>query len=150
MRVPGPVSHLDLWPTILGALGLPSGDAAGLDLLASSPPAPPPGRAVPQFLGSQWSLTDGQHRLLWNEGRVSLFDASGDPLEESDIAAREPEAVRALVQLEREMLRRLRPRMLEPARTAEDPHEARGLEALGYGGADEDAEPPGSAAPRGE
>jgi arylsulfatase len=135
-HVSAPVSHLDLLPTALAALGLPAGELRGLDLLAAPPPAE---RVLPQFLRGSWSAVGATHRLLMTNGTPALFELD-DVREERDLAAARPELVQALVRAQRDFLRSHRLPPLEPERAPANADEERGLDALGYGGEDEDHE----------
>ncbi len=100
-RVEAPVSHLDLWPTVLEALGLPPGPCRGLSLFARQLPpervlaqAFPPPRAE----RAQWAASDGRWRLLWRaDGVRRLYDVRADPGETQDVSARHPEVVARLL-----------------------------------------------------
>jgi arylsulfatase len=95
------VSHLDLYPTVLEALGLPPGRTLGQSLLSGSLP---PDRLVPGTLHAfdsprRWgALTAGGYRLLYS-GRsgMQLFDLAKDPAETQDIAKLEPGRVQAML-----------------------------------------------------
>lgn len=89
--------HVDVPPTILGMLGLPTfpgfqGDdlARGTDdqafLVAQTPRA------------NQFALVAGRHKLIYDleRERYLLFDVVGDPAEREDLADREPALRRAL------------------------------------------------------
>jgi arylsulfatase len=130
-RVRAPASHLDLFPTVLGAFGLDPGAVRGLDLLG---PALPAERVVPQYLRGAWSATGPRHRLLVERDAARLFDLASDPREEHDLAAAEPALVRSLAEAHRSFVRRIEPAQLEPARAVLDEAAERELDALGYGG----------------
>jgi arylsulfatase len=133
-RERAPASHLDLFPTILTAFGLDPGPTRGLDLLG--PPLPTE-RVLPQYLRGTWSATGARHRLLVGRGEPRLFDLVADPGEQHDLAASEPELVRAMAEAHRSFLRRggdFPP--LSPAKPELDEAAERALDALGYGGDD--------------
>ena len=94
-----PASHVDLMPTLLAALGLPSpGGLDGVDLFA--PGAEQGGRLV--FAGADHNnaepdtlrmLGDGRFKLVWDrlDGTHRVFDLQRDPGETVDVAAERPE-----------------------------------------------------------
>jgi len=131
LRHAQPVSHLDLLPTALVALGLPARELRGVDLLAGAPPAE---RVLPQFLRGTWSATGATHRLVVDGERRALYDLAADPGETRDLAPEHPELVRALAQGHRAFQELVRLPPLAPARAEESASEARELDALGYGG----------------
>jgi len=124
-RVAAPASHLDLYPTILDALGVAPGETRGLDLLAADPPGE---RVLPQTLRGAWSATGAGHRLIVEQGAPQLFDLAADPHEEHDLATESPELVRTLANAHRAFAERLAMKPLEPAKETEE----RELHALGY------------------
>lgn len=134
-RVAAPVSHLDLYPTVLRAFGLEPGPVRGLDLLAGTPPST---RVLPQSLRGTFGATGAQERLVVDgEGR-RLYDLATDPGEERDLAAERPERVRALLQGRRAFLESVREPPLEPARPLlHDEATERAMKSLGYAGDDE-------------
>lgn len=94
-RVPGPVSLIDVGPTVLDLLGdAPSGEHQGRSLLRGSP-----GLALffadtsTPLLG----LRDGRWKFIHDleSGRSNLFDLESDPVERVDRAAEFAERVRA-------------------------------------------------------
>jgi arylsulfatase len=138
-RSAAPASHLDLYPTLLAAFGLEPGRTRGVDLLAGEPPAE---RVLPQYLRGSWSATGARHRLLVEKGRRQLFDLVDDPHEQHDLAAAQPELVRALAEGHQAFVRRLEPLALRPEKPALDAATESGLEALGYGGEGHEDEDP--------
>jgi arylsulfatase A-like enzyme len=136
-RVASPASHLDLWPTVLAAFGLAPGTVRGLDLLAGTPPET---RVLPQYLRGAWSATGARHRLIVERERRQLFDLATDPAEAHDLAAAEPELVRRLTAEHQAFVLRAAGPQLAPAATPQDEAARKELEALGYGGAEEDAD----------
>ncbi len=142
-RVAAPVSHLDLYPTLLGSFGLDAGRTRGIDLLRTLPPEE---RVLPHYLRGAWGATDAGYRLLVEKGRHQLFDLALDPHEEHDLFASQPERARALAAAHLAFARALPSLALQPERPGLDDAERQGLEALGYaGGRDEpeaDGEPP--------
>ncbi len=99
-RVSAPVGHVDVWPTVLAALDLPSGPSRGLSLLAHELP----GERVlaqsflpPKVERAQWAASDGRWRLLWGaDGVGRLYDVRADPGETNDLAGQHPEVVARL------------------------------------------------------
>ena len=95
-----PASHLDLWPTVLEALGVEDPGSSGLSLLGELPLErvlqqeliPHPGHAA-------WRAAfDGRWRLVLREGSApELYDLALDPGELRDLAAAEPERVKSLL-----------------------------------------------------
>ena len=110
-----PVSSIDLLPTVLEARGLelPEGrEIDGLSLVdhLRSGGSEPLGREAlfwhfPHYrskaIGPYSVVRAGDHKLVkWWEGpRLELYDLASDPGEERDLAAEEPERVRALAEL---------------------------------------------------
>jgi arylsulfatase A-like enzyme len=152
-------------PLIVSAPGLPAGRVAGLAQLSDIAPtvldwlglaAPPEmqGRSLLPLLerarparelahtrnedGSQYGLTDGRYKLVLEQGaspRARLFDLRSDPWERDDVAAREPERTRRMLDLlgrRRDAERAARPSL--PPAVPLDPATRRKLEALGYVG----------------
>jgi arylsulfatase A-like enzyme len=128
-RIDAPVSHLDLFPTLLRALDLDPGPSIGRDLLAADVPAD---RVLPQFLRGGWAATTGRHRLIVRGGAARLFDLQADPEEANDVAALEQALVETLTRRHHELARGLTP--IEPAHAELDAAAEAGLNALGYGG----------------
>jgi arylsulfatase A-like enzyme len=134
-RVRLPVSHLDLLPTALAAIGLPAENLRGLDLLAG---APPEERVLPQFLRGAWSATSATHQLVMERATPALFELASDT--PTDLAAREPELVRDLQRRHGEFLAS-QPRRVVPAeRGGRDEAEERALRELGYAGGESDGD----------
>lgn len=101
-RVQRIAGHLDLWPTVLDALGLDPGTTLGSSLLRKLPPTD---RVLGQALvprGSRtrwWAVGDGQWRVVWNDDQApQLFDVRADPAEEVDLAAEHPERVTRMME----------------------------------------------------
>lgn len=133
-RVRVPVSHLDLFPTLLAALGLAPGATHGLDLLEQAAPAE---RVLPQALRSTFAATSTSHRLLVDPGGQRLFDRALDPHEEHDLAREQPELVRALLDGHRAFAARAAARPLRAAEPVLDEEARRAMDALGYTGEDD-------------
>jgi arylsulfatase len=93
-------SHLDVWPTVLEALGLPPRPSRGTSLLASGPPAE---RLLPHSLGREgdrgrWSAATGpRYRIVLEDGAAPrLYDRLADPAETADLAAVQQDRARDL------------------------------------------------------
>jgi len=117
LRIDRVVSNVDVWPTILDLAGLPSLPGAdGVSLVplmlaagGAAPPLPEKGTAF-SYLDRQWArpneepdpliaLTEGDLRLVMRVADPTgarLYDLAGDPQEQSDAAAENPEALDAL------------------------------------------------------
>jgi arylsulfatase len=96
-----PACHLDLWPTLLEAFGLPPRANRGASLLSATLPRD---RALPHSLGKigergrATAITVGAWRLVLEEGaKPALYDRSDDSGEVRDLAASEPDRLRALL-----------------------------------------------------
>jgi arylsulfatase len=126
-----PVSHLDLWPTVLAAFDLEPGPCRGLDLLADALPAE---RVLAHSRPGEWGATDAHHRLIAGEDGVRLYHRERDPLELSDLAASDPARVEELAQRYREFLARASRPPIRAAEPRVDAQVERELDALGYGG----------------
>ena len=148
-RVREPVENVDLYPTILEALGLePVSDIDGvsmLPLLEGRPPAAP-NYAISEFLSAYRSVRVGRWKMIAGQnGERRLFDLEGDPGEQVDQARRAPIARRMCEQHLAEFLAspaktaRFREgnvpqRRFRPGFVKQDPELRRQLEALGYFG----------------
>lgn len=135
-REPGLVSHLDVWPTVLEALGLPPRPNRGTSLLAASVPAT---RVVPQFLGPLRNpnrflgVTDGQWRvLLVRQGAPQLFDLAHDPGELHDVAAQHPDLVLSFNARYTELMKLHAGPLLLGTKRILDDATRKGMGALGY------------------
>ncbi len=128
-RVTRAVSHLDLWPTVLAALGLPSRPSRGRDLLAGTLD---PERIVAQS-GAGWlGLTAGSERLLVRDGTPMLFDLSASSDESQDLASVRPDRVRALLERYQAQLAQIPSFELQGVRPALDAQGTEALRELGY------------------
>lgn len=135
-RVDCPVSHVDVFPTVLALLGVESPDAVdGTMLLLERFGA---GNCRPRALWSEApaygpdsvALRVGQTKLIWRADRgTELFDLSTDPQERHPLPASQ---VRDAQRLRTLLLRRAERgvRVSEP--TALDDRSMRDLRALGY------------------
>jgi hypothetical protein len=82
---------------------------------------------------------DGRWRLVARTGeRPRLYDLARDPRETTDVAAQHPEVLRALLRLHEEDKAAFPPDALAEQRIEKDPETERALDALGYGGEDDD------------
>ncbi len=105
-RVQGPVSHLDLWPTLFGLAGLPApGSWAGGDLFR------PRRRLFAAQAKAQWAILDGEWKLIRRFGpaeevwtrkglevrKVELYNLSRDPLETRNLAGRHAQVASRLL-----------------------------------------------------
>jgi len=140
-RVPELVGHVDLWRTMLTALGLEAGPQRGLSLLEASLPAE---RVVLHTLGrregKRWLGIRGEdyHVVVPPRSPPRLFDVRTDPGELHDLAAERPETVAELLRRGREFLALdTRPPLVE-GRAKRAPELEAALRDLGYAGDDED------------
>lgn len=131
--VDAPVSHLDLFPTLLHALGVDPGPTIGRDLLAGDPPVD---RVLPSFLRGGWSATSADHRLIVEGGAARLYDIATDPGETHDLGTGDAALVRTLTERHHALARGLVP--IEAAQAEIDAATEAGLRALGYAGAEDD------------
>jgi arylsulfatase A-like enzyme len=153
VRVPTPVSLVDVVPTVLDLLGLPApADIDGRSLRRlwadpeqqrkpralfieadMDPPGPTSRVMVP---GDDLAVRKGRWKLVLDPSsdRAELHDLDADPRETRDVAAEHPEIVRDLLgELERFTARRAQ-QGEAPELTAEDLEKLRGL---GYAGDDD-------------
>ncbi|HED66887.1 MAG TPA: hypothetical protein ENJ09_15195 [Planctomycetes bacterium] len=130
------VGHIDILPTILGALGLEAPANHGTDLLGELPTD----RIVPAQVRrpgapDRWqSVTGERWRLVVSAKGQMLFDLDADPGELRDLAPSNHELVQSLASRAEAMLEELAPlgeRAQAEVLSAED-HSRLG--ALGYGG----------------
>jgi arylsulfatase A-like enzyme len=139
-RIEAPVSHVDLLPTLLDALGRPlPADLAGVSLwpLLRGGSAPPERMLVAEGLlygADQRAVVRWPWKLVLRAdgGQTGLFDLSADPGERHDLSAERPEV---LARLQTEPAARLPDGEQLRARTraAELDEQTRGqLRSLGY------------------
>jgi arylsulfatase A-like enzyme/tetratricopeptide (TPR) repeat protein len=154
-RVPAPVQHIDLVPTILDMAGAP--EVSGLRgrrlrpvLESATGSLPEPGFYAEAFYSRYhfgwselYSLTDARYRFI-KAPRPELYDLQSDPRERRNLASERPQAVTAARAAVDRLLAGARP--TEPARvSAED---LQRLQALGYIGTQvADPTAPGDALP---
>ena len=135
-RVGALASHLDLWPTILGALGVEAPPNRGASLLQERLPE---GRVHAQtFSGPssprRWTgVADGRWRLVVAPGEPpKLFDVAADPYETDDLARRHPELVADLSRRFQEFVRLGAGAPLAETRPSADPATESALRRMGY------------------
>ncbi len=87
-------SHLDIFPTVLNALGIDPGPTLGTSLISSDPPE---GRVAISSLhaigaaGRLESFSDGRWRMLLGGGSPPrLYDLATDPAESASVARKSP------------------------------------------------------------
>lgn len=135
-RVGAFVGHLDLWPTVLEALGLKGEANRGVSLFSESIPD---GRINTQVFGAQgkmnrWSaITDGKYRLI-TQGKEPprLFDLATDPGEMHDIAAAHPDVVKSLVERHQAFLAQHARAPLQGSEMKLDAKGKKAMDGLGY------------------
>jgi arylsulfatase A-like enzyme len=152
------VSNVDIWPTVLDMVGLPSlppGDGRSLlplieqaaDPGAGEAPSADSSNVVVSYLDRNWGRTKKgprplvsvrrwPYRLVYLKERpqgAELFDHSADPTEQRDLAAEDPERVKELRALMEEHLSLDPMEWTESAETVElDELHLNQLRALGY------------------
>jgi arylsulfatase len=132
-RVHTPVSHLDLFPTLLAALGLAPSAALGTNLLGGPPTEE---RVLPHSLRGTLAATNARHRLVLEPAGPRLYDRALDPDEEHDLAPQNQRLVRELLEGHRALFARADTRPLGAAEPLLDEEAQRAMEALGYTGDD--------------
>lgn len=127
-----PACHLDLWPTVLEAFGLPPRPNRGTSLLGSSLTRD---RLLPHSLGKlgepgrSTAVTTGRWRLLLEDGaKPRLYDRTADREELRDLAPDEPAIVRELLRACGTVFGTRAPASPELL----DPEKEKALRALGY------------------
>ncbi len=136
-HVPDLVGHVDIWPTIVEALGVQAPEHRGITLSSAKFPAD---RVLPQFVGRlknpkhMLTVTDGRWRalILGNELPALLFDVQEDPGETRDVAAQHTDVVLDLHARYVKFMSSHMGRELEPVRPEMDDATRRGLGGLGY------------------
>lgn len=125
VRIPEPVSQVDIYPTVLEAMGMESEAPAGTHSLLKALSRRIPDRAVlAQYhdagsLAASFMLRRGNYKLLYHVGaRPELYDLSTDPNEERDLSMSNHHAeVRA--ELERQLRNILDPEAVDQAAKAD-------------------------------
>jgi arylsulfatase A-like enzyme len=155
--VESPVENVDIWPTLLDLLGLPSlrhVDGRSLVPLieaAARGEERPDERLRFAYLDQNWgvrnskpdpiaSVGDGRYRLLRGAKNVQLFDVQSDPNEKRNLAAAQPEVVERLEVLLREHLSGPEPEWGPPQHVELSDMELGQLRALGYALPEQEAE----------
>jgi arylsulfatase A-like enzyme len=140
-RSPELVGNIDVFSTVLTALGIEPGPSRGRDLLDGAPPAE---RVLVQSLrkpgtAGRWEgLTDGRYHLLRHARGTLLFDLATDPRQEHDLSLAENERIAELEA--RRLAAERAAEALAPLRAHAEPLDATELEAmrgLGYAGDEE-------------
>jgi arylsulfatase A-like enzyme len=159
-REAAPVTTLDLFPTLLGLLGVDDGEPTGAarDLLAphsdrirlaedpasstvgiSHVLAAHPGWDPTPFRREQRALYQGPFKYLWgSDGRHALYDVLADPGENSDRSQAAPQRAAKLRAALDARVARLAPCTASAAPSGHSPEETELLRSLGY----VDARPP--------
>jgi arylsulfatase A-like enzyme len=142
LRVPEIVETIDLAPTLLAAAGVPAhAGMQGRNLLprlAGGPLAEPQAMSQVTWDAEELGYYRGDEHLLLkpSAGRIELYDVRQDPLEQSNLAAGNPEALGALGAALTSRLeganRRTYLRRGAEARALLDPETEKSLRALGY------------------
>jgi arylsulfatase A-like enzyme len=144
-RVATGVAHLDLWPTLLEALGVAPRPNRGTSLFNAELPA---GRAFVSMIHApeenlRWTAVyDGRHRMLFPPGsrRPQLFDDALDPGEERNLVDVQPGVALRLVSRHREILSGMRPALRPVPIDFRNPERMRALADIGYAGSSDDAD----------
>jgi len=128
-RLPGPVSLMDIAPTLLALAGVDvlPGELEGHDLFAPESPRSEPVRS---FVGPEQAIVDGAFKLIVGGDGPRLFDVRADPKESRNLAGEMPERVARMEGLVLPS-RQARPPQL-PDLDDFDAETRRRLEALGY------------------
>ncbi len=132
--------QVDVFPTVLAALGLEGPDVRGVSLLAGAPAE----RILPQDLFSPKGLvpavSDGRHRAVWSAASETwaLYDLEADPLETRDLSSEDPARLAALVEAHAELHLELNRAALEGSDLSVDVEGEGRLRALGYSGDEDD------------
>ena len=136
-RVRAPVGHLDLFPTVVEALGLVPPPSHGQSLLRERLETE---RIIVQTVRAPRSpsrrvgISDGRYRVLIDRAGTRLFDLAQDPDELVDRSGRDPERVQRMLQSYRAMQERLPDLGARGLPMDLDEEALRRMEALGYAG----------------
>lgn len=135
-RVGALASHLDLWPTILEALGVDAPANRGASFFRERLPE---GRVHAQtFSGpaspKRWTgVADGRWRVVVAPGEAPrLFDVAADPYETRDLASEHPDVVADLSRRFQEFVKAGAGAPLREARAGADPETENALKRMGY------------------
>jgi arylsulfatase len=140
-RVDTPVSHLDLFATVLDALDSSGPPTHGRSLLASSYQEDrilAHSLEAPDHARRGFAVTDARHRLVVARGKEQLYDRRRDPDELEDLSRELPERVEELREAYLELLASLPRQEFAATRRALSESELEQMDALGYGGEEED------------
>jgi arylsulfatase A-like enzyme len=128
--------HLDVWPTVIEALGLPPHAARGLSLFSKALPTT---RILAQSMGAAGApnrfeaFNDERWRLVLEpSGLPKLYDWQADPREEHDLAASERARVEDLMARYQSFLSSAGGTSLPGQAAALDQAEERAMRNLGY------------------
>jgi choline-sulfatase len=148
-RVREPAENVDIFPTVLEALGLePVSDIDGVSLLPMLEGKPPavPNYAISEFRDGYRSVRVGRWKMIAGQnGQRRLFDLEADPAEQTDQVRRSFIASRMCEQHLSEFLAspaktsryreaNVQQRRFKPGFVKQDPELKKQLEALGYFG----------------
>lgn len=136
IRVATPVSHLDLWPTVLEALRLEGAQNRGRSLFAENLPA---SRLLVQTMGrpgaaNRW-VAYGDERwrvVIEGAGAPRLYDRAQDPRQLHDVAAGQAQLLNELALRHEQFLAAGSGPLLEGRALEKGGESERGLHALGY------------------
>jgi arylsulfatase A-like enzyme len=130
------VSHLDLWPTLIGAFGVQAASNRGTSLLVDRLPQ---GRVSSQSLNlpgspGRWVgiSSETHHLVLAPQSAPKLFDIVADPFELHDLAAQAPEIVRSMTDSQRAFLAAHARAALKALQPKADSAAEQALKKLGY------------------
>lgn len=139
-RVDTLVGHVDVWPTMVEALGLDAPKNRGVSLLGDSVPT---GRIMPQFLGPlsspnrRLAVTDGRWRVVLVKSEpMLLFDLSVDPGETRSVATENAGVLTDLHARYTRFMELDERRWAKSFRPSVDALMQQGLNDLGYAGGD--------------
>ncbi|MBL8857017.1 MAG: sulfatase [Planctomycetes bacterium] len=135
------VMHLDVWPTVLRAIGIPGHPNRGLSLLQSKLPE---GRISAHFFGRldtprrMISVTDGRwHMVTIGPKFPTLYDMSTDPRETTNVVAANPAIMQRLQARYDEFMSQGQSNRLTGTTRVLDEKARRGMNSLGYTGGDD-------------
>ena len=131
--VDAPVSNIDLFPTALSCLGLPSPDGLRGRPLGPSLPPPAPLIAETARRDGRAMLRDGDLKIVGGRKKgFELYDLSTDPEEKHDLSGSKHPRYDALVDTLVANMTELRAHSTKGARVDPDEQQKAQLEALGY------------------
>lgn len=135
------VGHLDVWPTVLEAFGLPARPNRGTSLFVHTVPDRRVNAQVlgaPKALGRWIAIGDGRWRMVQRETKPPmLFDLASDPGEQHDLARQAPDKLRELDERMRRFLsQQVSVHVPTPMKTS--PEIERALRGAGYAGDDDE------------